>query len=62
MLTRQVLHIIYVNIWGKVMKNLRELLLFISVLAIFGMFMGSVSVSYTHLDVYKRQPWDRTAY
>jgi len=49
MLTRQVLHIIYVNIWGKVMKNLRELLLFISVLAIFGMFMGSVSAASLNL-------------
>ena len=49
MLTRQVLHIIHVNIWGRVMKNLRGLLLFISVLALFGMFMGSVSAASLNL-------------
>ena len=49
MLTRQVLHIIHVNIWGQVMKKLRGFLLFISVLAILGMFMGSVSAASLNL-------------
>ena len=49
MITNQVLNINHFNIWGKDMENIKGFLLFISIIAIFALFMGSVSASSLNL-------------